>query len=57
MTSFKEKIQKKEESHAYLLGVEAFSNGLSMQSPYIRGEPADIDWVDGYLDAMFVRKL
>jgi len=57
VTSFQAKIEKKEESYAYLLGVEAFQSGKSMQGPYERNSKADQDWVDGYLDAMFLRKL
>lgn len=57
MASFKAKIEEKEESYAYLLGAEAFQKGLSMQGPYDRGSKADQEWVDGYLDAMFIRRL
>ena len=57
MVSFKAKIEEKEESYAYLLGAEAFHNGKSMQGPYERNSKADQDWVDGYLDAMFLRRL
>ena len=58
MISFKEKIEVKSYAYAYLLGVDALSKGLAMNtSPYDRGSKPDEDWVDGYLDALFVRKL
>lgn len=57
MSSFKAKIEKKEETYAYVLGVQAFRDGKSMQGPYERGSSTDQDWVDGYLDAMFLRSL
>lgn len=55
MTSFKAKLEKNKENHAYILGVEAFQNGLSMDGPYERNSKADEDWIDGYLDAMFIK--
>lgn len=57
MTSFQAKIEKKEETYAYVLGAQAFQKGLSMQGPYERGSGADQEWVDGYLDAMFLGRL
>jgi hypothetical protein len=58
MASFKDKIKRASHPFAYALGVEAFYKGLAMDaSPYDRGSKPDEDWVDGYLDAMFLRKL
>lgn len=57
MTSFKAKLEKNKENHAYILGVEAFQNGLSMDGPYERNSKADEDWIDGYLDAMFIKEV
>jgi hypothetical protein len=58
MASFKEKLEKNKESHAYYQGAIACMEGLAMNtSPYERGSPPDSDWVDGYLDAAFLRKL
>ena len=58
MTSFSKKIEKKKESHAYILGAKACMEGLAMNaSPYDRGSKPDSDWVDGYLDAMFLKRL
>lgn len=57
MTSFSKKIEEKKESHAYLLGAKAAQEGLSMQGPFERGSPADRDWVDGYLDALFLKRI
>jgi hypothetical protein len=57
LTSFQEKLEKNKENHAYVLGAEAASKGLSMEGPFPRGSDADVEWVDGYLDAIFLRKL
>lgn len=58
MTSFKEKIEVKTFEYAYLLGAKAFQEGLAMKSsPYQRGSKPDSDWIDGYLDAMFLRRV
>jgi ribosome modulation factor len=58
MASFKEKLEEKQESYAYYQGATACMEGRAMNtSPYERGSPPDSDWVDGYLDAMFLRKL
>lgn len=58
MVSFKKEIEKKQESHAYYQGAKACMDGLAMNtSPYERGSKPDADWVDGFLDAMFLRRL
>ena len=57
VTSFKAKLEKNKESHAYMLGVEAAKSGRSMVGPFERGSPADRDWVDGYLDYVFLRNV
>lgn len=57
MTSFQAKLEKNKENHAYILGVEAAQSGKSMQGPFERGSLADREWVDGYLDAVFLRNL
>ena len=57
MTSFSSKIKEKEFEYAYYSGALAFMEGKSMTSPYERGSAQDEDWVDGYLDAMYMRKL
>lgn len=57
MTSFQAKLEKNKENHAYMLGVEAAQDGKSMLGPFERGSPADREWVDGYLDAVFLRKI
>lgn len=57
LISFKTKIALKKENHAYVLGVEAAQSGKSMLGPFERGSDADADWVDGYLDAVFLRNL
>lgn len=58
MTSFKSKIKEIEQSHAYYLGAEACMAGNRMDSsPFDRGSKADEEWVDGYLDAMFLKRI
>lgn len=57
MTSFKARIEKNKENRAYMLGAEAAYAGESMLGPFERGSPPDSDWIDGYLDAVFLRKL
>ena len=57
MTSFSAKLEKNKENHAYVLGAEAAGDGKSMLGPFERGSSADRDWVDGYLDFVFLRNL
>lgn len=57
VTSFSAKIEDRAKSFAYVLGSEAYQNGLSMKGPFVRGSEADKDWIDGYLDAMYLEKL
>lgn len=58
MTSFKKKIEELEKSHAYCLGAEACMSGKRLDnSPFDRGSIADEEWVDGYLDVMFLRRI
>lgn len=58
MTSFKEKIKEKLESHAYCMGLEAFQNGYTdkiVKSPFDAGSKADKEWLDGFYDAWYMR--
>lgn len=55
MTSFKEKIEEAEKSHAYLKGAEAFSKNITC--PYDPESPEGIDWYNGYKDAEFLYRL
>lgn len=57
MASFQAKLEKNKENHAYLLGAEAAQSGKSMIGPFERGSPPDSDWVNGYLDSVFLRRL
>lgn len=57
MASFQARIEKNKENHAYMLGVEAARDGKSMQGPFERGSLADTEWVDGYLDYYFLRRI
>ena len=57
MASFQAKLKKNKENHAYLLGAEAAQKGESMIGPFESGSPPDSDWIDGYLDEVFLRRL
>lgn len=57
VTSFQAKLERNKENRAYVLGAEAAQSGKSMIGPFERGSPPDSDWVDGYLDALFIRNL
>jgi hypothetical protein len=58
MASFKTILDKKIESHAYCQGAEACTQGKPLRdSPYERGSKADAEWVDGYLDVMFLKRI
>lgn len=57
LTSFKEKLEKNKENHAYLQGVEAAYRRDKMSSPFERGSEADEEWLNGFLDATFMRNL
>lgn len=59
LISFKQKkeehIKMRMSASAYCLGIKAFKDGLSMkESPFERGSPDDAEWVDGYLDNLWV---
>jgi len=55
VTSFSSKIKEKMDQHAYCLGINACNAGYPMGvSPYEGGSKLDKDWVDGYLDALFI---
>lgn len=58
MVSFRKEIEKRQETHAYYQGAKACMDNLPMStSPYDRGSIPDSDWIDGYLDAMFLRSM
>lgn len=57
MTSFSSKIKEKRNEHAYYLGTCAYAEGLSMQNDYEQGSKLDEDWLNGYLDAMYLRNV
>jgi hypothetical protein len=58
MASFQAKLEKNKESHAYILGADAFNHGLlPANNPYAYSSKPYEDWVDGYDDALFLRKL
>lgn len=56
MTSFNQKIVELQKSHAYVLGVEASRENKTMVGPFERGSPEDVEWVDGFLDQVFLRE-
>jgi hypothetical protein len=45
------------DEHAYTQGVDAFSNNEPQQSPYTDDFKLDLDWLDGYLDAKYLRNM
>lgn len=57
LTSFQSKIEANKENRAYMLGSEAGYKELSMISPFTPGSDADVEWVDGYLDAVFLKRI
>ncbi len=57
MTSFQAKIEENKESHAYVLGGDAAYKNLSMQGPFTPGSDADAEWLSGYLDAMYLKRI
>jgi hypothetical protein len=57
MTSFSAKIEKNKESHAYILGVQACRQNEPMFNPFEAGSSASLEWIDGYLDAKFLKEL
>jgi hypothetical protein len=57
-TSFKHKLKEKEESHAYVLGAKAAMDGYSMGvRPFQYDAFVDQEWLDGYLDVVFLRSM
>jgi hypothetical protein len=57
LTSFQAKIEENKESHAYVLGGDAAYKNLSMQGPFTPGSDADAEWLSGYLDAMYLKRI
>ncbi len=57
MTSFKAKLEKNKENYAYITGVQAAYSNEKMASPYPKGSEAESQWLDGYLDAVFLRDM
>lgn len=57
MTSFQAKIEKNKENRAYMAGVAAAYSNEKMASPFPKGSEAESEWIDGYLDAVFLRNL
>lgn len=58
MANFKQKLKEKEECHAYVLGAKAAMDGYSMDvRPFQYDALVDQEWIDGYLDVVFLRNL
>jgi hypothetical protein len=57
VTSFQAKLEKNKENHAYVLGADAAHKGESMVGPFERGSKADQEWIEGYIDSVFLRNL
>lgn len=57
VTSFSKKIEEIQEDSAYALGSKAYIAGKSMSNHFVAGSEADAEWVDGYLDAMYIHNM
>jgi ribosome modulation factor len=58
MPSFKEKIESNREKHAYVLGAKAAMDGYSIDMrPFRHDAFVDQEWLDGYLDVVFLGAL
>ncbi len=57
MVNFETKIKSMRDQHAYTQGVDAFCNNEPQQSPYTEDFKLDLDWLDGYLDAKYLRNM
>jgi ribosome modulation factor len=58
MVSFKEKLEQKQELHAYVLGAKAAMDGYSTEvNPFHYDVFVAQEWLDGYLDAVFLRSV
>lgn len=59
MVSFRQEIEKKKESHAYCMGIDAFQSGgykeKMVKSPFPEDSAADKEWLDGFYDAWYMR--
>lgn len=56
MATFKDKIKELENSHAYLLGAEYFSDE-SKECPFEYGSSDWSEWYEGYCDAQFLHRM
>lgn len=55
MASFKDKLERNKEKHAYVLGAKAAMDGYSLDvRPFRHDAFVDQEWLDGYLDAAFL---
>lgn len=60
MTSFKQEIEKKKESHAYALGAKAFHEGYMHKlvvSPFEKNSTPDLEWLDGFYDSWYINMM
>lgn len=57
VVNFETKIKSMRDQHAYTQGVDAFSSNEPQQSPYTEDFKLDLDWLDGYLDAKYLRNM
>lgn len=58
MVSFKQKLTQNQEKHAYVLGAKAAMDGYSIDvRPFQYDAFVDQEWLDGYLDVVFLRNL
>lgn len=55
MASFKEKLERNKEKQAYVLGAKAAMDGYSLDvRPFQHDAFVDQEWLDGYLDVVFL---
>lgn len=57
MISFQSKIDQNKQNHAYMMGVQAAYSNQKMTGPFPEGSDADEQWLEGYLDCVFMRNL
>lgn len=58
MASFKQKLERNKEKQAYVLGAKAAMDGFSIDVRPFQYDPyVDREWLDGYLDVVFLGAL
>ena len=58
MASFKEKLERNKEKHAYVLGAKAAMDGYSIDvRPFQHDVFVDQEWLDWFIDAAFMKEM